>query len=95
MDGAGGGGAKTAPGRERAAGWRAVLAAVAALVVLLGGTAFMALRVAGGMGEVEVGIHPFIAIGSAVVLMIVLAAVLLRLSHVSHRRGHDERVGRP
>ncbi|MDX6750288.1 hypothetical protein SH611_10770 [Geminicoccaceae bacterium 1502E] len=78
-----------------AGGWRTVLAAAVALVVLLGITALFALRVAGEMGEVAVGIHPFIAIGSGVAVMILLGALLLRLTHVSHRRGHDEKVGKP
>lgn len=71
-------------------GLRPVLLALAALVILLGGTAVFAWRVAEGMGEVAVGIHPFIAIGSGVVAMILLAIGLLRLTHVSNVRSQKE-----
>jgi hypothetical protein len=65
----------------------------AVVIVLLGATVAVAVYLWRAVGEASIGLNGWIALGLGGTLTVVLAIVLVRLMHVSARRGYDDGAG--
>lgn len=69
-----------------------VLAAI--LVPLLVGTAAVSVWIWRQLGDIEMGLHGYIALGLGALFTLVIGGGLMALVFYSHRRGYDARAGR-
>lgn len=69
-----------------------VLAAI--LLPLLAGTAAVSFWVWRQLGDTELGLHGWIALGLGALFTLVIGGGLMALVFYSHRHGYDERVGK-
>ena len=67
---------------------------VSALLGLLAAAAGFAWYVWHELGDVEIGMHGYIALGSGVAATLALGVGLMWLVYYSHRSGFDDEVGR-
>jgi hypothetical protein len=68
-----------------------ILAAI--LLPLLVGTAAVSIWVWRQLGDIEMGLHGWIALGLGALFTLVIGGGLMALVFYSHRRGYDARVG--
>lgn len=68
-----------------------VLAAI--LLPLLIGTAAVSLWIWRQLGDIEIGLHGWIALGLGALFTLVIGGGLMALVFYSHRRGYDARAG--
>ncbi len=81
-------------GRDRPAGAGGTLLVVAVLGGFLAAAVLFAWYVWSELGEVELGLHGWLALALGVAATAGLGVGLMMLVYHSHRRGYDERAGR-
>jgi hypothetical protein len=81
-------------GRDPPAGAGGTLLVAGVLAALLAAAVLFAWYVWRELGEVELGLHGWLALALGVVATAGLGVGLMMLVYHSHRRGYDERAGR-
>ena len=59
-------------------------------LLMLGGAAFGAWFIWRELGDVEIGMHGYIALGLGVGFSLLVGVGLMRLVYISNKRGYDE-----
>ena len=67
---------------------------VAILLPLLAGTTAVSVWVWRQLGDTEIGVHGYIALGLGALFTLLIGGGLMGLVFYSHRHGYDERAGR-
>ncbi|MFO1067400.1 MAG: hypothetical protein U1E14_02645 [Geminicoccaceae bacterium] len=67
---------------------------VVALLALLAASGLVAWWIWEELGDVELGLYGWLALGGGSAATLLLAVVLVVLMHISARRGFDDRAGR-
>jgi hypothetical protein len=67
---------------------------VAILLPLLVGTTAVSIWVWRQLGDAEMGVHGYIALGLGALFTLLIGGGLMALVFYSHRHGYDERAGR-
>ena len=66
------------------------LGLLAVMLIMLGGAAFGAWFIWRELGDVEIGLHGYLALGLGVGFSLLVGIGLMRLVYISNKRGFDE-----
>jgi hypothetical protein len=73
---------------------RKALVVAAIMIAVLAGVIVMSLWIWGQIGDTEMSVHGYIALGLGVVATLVIGGGLMGLVFYSSRHGYDDGVGR-